>query len=77
MNQGWSGNECERAHTLTTTTTGSRNSQNEANIPTDYQSHNTLPPLPPQGPFFTGSWSHVRSSARHTISNQQAQLKRV
>ena len=66
MNQGWSGNECERAHTLTTTTTGSKNSQNEANIKTDYQSHNTLPP-PPQGPFFTGSWSHVRSSARHIV----------
>ena len=30
----------------------------------------------PKGTFFTGSWSHERSSARHTISNQQAQLKR-
>ena len=37
-------NECERAHTLTTTTTGSRNSQKEANNQTDYQSHNALGP---------------------------------
>ena len=44
MNQGWSGNECERAHTLTTTTTGSKNSQNEANNQTEYHSHNALGP---------------------------------
>ena len=30
MNQVYSENECERAHTLTTTTTGSKNSQKEA-----------------------------------------------
>ena len=44
MNQflGW--NECERGHTLTTTTTGSKNSQKEANNQTDYQSHNALGP---------------------------------
>ena len=30
--------------------------------------------LAPKGPFFTGSWSQLRSSARHTLSNQQAQL---
>ena len=29
----------------------------------------------PKGPFFTGSWSWMKSSARHTLSNQQAQLK--
>ena len=29
----------------------------------------------PKGPFFTGSWSQLRSSARHTLSNQQAQVK--
>ena len=40
----WSGNECERTHTLTTTTTGSKNSQKEANNQTDYQSHNALGP---------------------------------
>ena len=30
----------------------------------------------PKGPFFTGSWSWMKSSARHTLSSQQAQLKR-
>ena len=44
MNQFWSGNECERAHTLTTTTTGSKNSQKEVNKQTDYQSHNARGP---------------------------------
>ena len=44
MNQLWSGNECERAQTLTTTTTGSKNPQKEANNQTDYQSHNALHP---------------------------------
>ena len=42
MNLFWGGNECERAQTLTTTTTGSKNSQKEANNQTDYQSHNAL-----------------------------------
>ena len=31
----------------------------------------------PKGPFFTGSWSQLRSSARHTLSNQQAKLKKL
>ena len=31
----------------------------------------------PKGPFFMGSWSWMKSSARHTLSNQQAQLKEV
>ena len=44
MNQIWSGNECERTHTLTTTTTGSKCSQKEVNNQTDYQSHNALGP---------------------------------
>ena len=66
MNQVWSGNECERTHTLTTTTTGSKCSQKEANNQTDYQSHSG----PPKGPFFTGSWSWMKSSARHTLSNR-------
>ena len=39
-------NECERTHTLTRTTTGSKNSQK------DYQNHNALPP--PKGFSFTG-----------------------
>ena len=44
MNQFWSGNECERAHTLTTTTTGTKNSQKGVNSQVDYQSHNALGP---------------------------------
>ena len=35
MNQFWSANECERAHTLTETSTVSKNSQKEANNQTD------------------------------------------
>ena len=34
-----------------------------------------LAPPPPKDPFFTGSLSQLRSSARHTLSNQQAQVK--
>ena len=37
MNQFWGGNECERTHTLTTTTTGSKCSQKEANNRTSNQ----------------------------------------
>ena len=51
-------------HTLTTTTTGSKCSQKEANNQTEYQSHNTL------GSFFTGSWSWMKSGARHTLSHR-------
>ena len=29
-----------------------------------------------KGPFLTESWSWMKSSARHRLSNQQAQLKR-
>ena len=72
MNQFWSGNECERTHTLTTTTTGSKNSQKEANNQTSNQ-NSVL--CPPKGPFLTDSWSWMKSSARHTLSNQQAQPK--
>ena len=73
MNQFWSGNECERAHTLTTTTTGSKNSQKGVNNQVDYQNHNALGP--PKGLSFTGLRTQLKSSARHTHSNQQAQLK--
>ena len=31
--------------------------------------------VPPKGPFLTDSWSWMKSSARHTLSNQQAQEK--
>ena len=30
---------------------------------------------PPKCPFFTRSWSWMKSSARHTLSNRQAQVK--
>ena len=33
--------------------------------------------VPPKGPFFTDSWSWMKSSARHTFSNQQAQLQKL
>ena len=29
----------------------------------------------PKSPIFPGSWSWVKSSARHTLSNQQAEVK--
>ena len=44
LNEFWSGNECERAHTLTTTTTGSNNSQKGVNSKVDYQNHKSLGP---------------------------------
>ena len=31
----------------------------------------------PKGPFSTDYWSQLMSSARHTLSNQQAQLKQL
>ena len=31
--------------------------------------------VPSKGPFLTDSWSWMKSSARHTLSNQQAQPK--
>ena len=64
MNQFWSGNECERVHTLTTTTTGSKNSQKGVNSQVDYQNHNALGP--PKG---------LSLCAKHTLSNQQAHVK--
>ena len=32
-------------------------------------------PVPSQGPFLTDSWSWMKSSAKNTLSNQQAQEK--
>ena len=72
MNQFCSGNESERTPTLTTTTTGSKNSQKEANNQTSNQ-NSVL--CPPKGPILTDSWSWMKSSARHTPSNQQAKPK--
>ena len=44
MNQGLGWNECENSLTLTTTTTGSKCSQKEANNQTNHQSHSALGP---------------------------------
>ena len=52
MNQFCSGNECDRAHTLTTTATGSKNSQKEAKK-SDKQSEQCS--VPPKGPLLTDS----------------------
>ena len=71
MNQFWSGNKCERTHALTTTTTGSENSQKEAKIRQGIR----IVFCAPKGLFLTDSWSWMKSSARHTLSNQQAQPK--
>ena len=73
MNQFWSGNECERAHALTTTTTGSKNSQKGDNSQVGYQNHNALGP--PKGLSFTRLRTQLKSSTRHALSNQQAQVK--
>ena len=73
MNQFQSGNKCEK---LT-------NSQQQPQAPKTHKKKPTIRLTtrvtilwPPKGPFFTGSWSWMKSSARHTLSNQQAQLKR-
>ena len=72
MNQFWSGNECEKLshthnnnHRLQELTKRSQQS--------DKQSEQCS--VPSKGPFLTDSWSWMKSSARHTLSNQQAQEK--
>ena len=75
MNQGMGWNECENSHTLTTTTKGSKNSKKSQQ--SDKQSEQCSVPPPPKGSFFTDSWSWMKSSARHTLSNQQAQLQQL
>ena len=72
MNKFLGGNECERTHTPTTTVTGSKCSQKGVNSQVDYQYHNALGP---KSLSFTGFRTQLNSSARHTLSNQQAQLK--
>ena len=57
----------KNSHTLTTTTTGSKNSQKEASNQTSNQ-NSVL--CPPKGPFLRDSWSRMKSSARHTLSNR-------
>ena len=69
MNQFWSGNECQRTHTLTTTTTGSKNSQKEANNQTDYQIHNALgPPMVPSLQILSLGRSQVQDT--HSAINK-------
>ena len=72
MNQFWSGNECED---LT-------HSQQQPQAPNAHKKKPTIRMTTrvtmlctPKGPFFTGTWSWMKSSARHTLSNQQAQVK--
>ena len=57
-------NEYENFHTLTTTTTGSKCSQKEANNQTDYQNHNALGP--PEVPSFQALVSVEVKSKTHT-----------
>ena len=59
--------ECENSHTVTTIKTGSKNSEKEAYNQTDNQNQCSVPP---KSPFFTSSWSWMKSSARHTLSNK-------
>ena len=72
MNQVWRGNECEKAHTLTTRTTGSKNSQKGVNAQTDYQSLNALAPQKVPSLQILGLGL---SQVQDTLSNQQAQPK--
>ena len=46
---------------------GPKNSQIEVNNQIDNQNQCSVPP---KGPFFIGSWSCLKSSARHTLSNK-------
>ena len=73
MNQflGW--NECENSHTLTTTTQALKTHKK----PMIRQAIRTVFCPPPKGPFFTDSWSWMKSRARHTLSNQQAELQKL
>ena len=67
MNQVLGGNECEKLshthnnnHRLQKLTKRSKQS--------DKQSEQCS--VPPKGPFLTDSWSWMKSSARHTLSNR-------
>ena len=72
MNQFWSGNECER---LT-------HSQKQPQAPKPHKKESTVRLTSkitmlwaPKGLSFTGLRTQLKSSARHTLSNQQAQVK--
>ena len=72
MNQFWSGNECE---ILT-------HSQQQPQAPKTHKKESTVRLTTritmlwsPKGLSFTGLRTQLKSSARHTLSNQQAQVK--
>ena len=59
-------------------------SQQQPQVPNDHKKKPTIRLTTrvtmlwtPKSPFYTGCWSQLRSSARHTTSNQQAQLKKM
>ena len=73
MNQFWNGNECE----LLT------HSQQQPKAPKTHKKESTVRLTAriimlwaPKGLSFTGLRTQLKSSGRHTLSNQQAQLKR-
>ena len=70
MSQVWGGNEYERAHTVT----------QQPQAPNAHKKKPTIRLTTRVtmlwAPFYTGPWSWMKSSARHTLSNRQAQLKR-
>ena len=68
-------NHCERTHTLTTTTTCSKNSQKGVNSQVDYKNNNALPP-PPKGLSFTDLRTQMMSSVLYTLSYNHTQFKR-
>ena len=72
MNKFWSGNECEE---LSHTHNNNHRAQKltKRSQQSDKQSEQCS--VPPKGPFLTDSWSWMKSSAKHTLSNQQAQPK--
>ena len=77
MNQFLVSNECENSQTLTTTTTGSKTHKMNPTIRHAIRQAIKTEFCSPKGPFFTYSWSWMKSSARHTLRNQQAQLQKL
>ena len=74
MSQFWGGNECE---ILT------HSQQQQPQAPNAHKEESTVRLTtritmfwPPKGLFLTGLRTQLKSSARHTLSNQQAKLKR-
>ena len=57
----------KNSHTLTTTTHRVKNLTKRSQQ-SDKQSEQCS--VPPKGPFLTDSWSWMKSSARHTLSNR-------